>query len=124
MAGSGDVRLGTALSSEREKATRAVLGLGTVAIVLVVALLAAYVGRKYVQRQRFMRQIRVDRITPEELSRKLAAGEPIAIVDLRHRVDFETDPRTLPGAIRLAADELDARDAEIPRDRDVVLYCT
>jgi membrane protein DedA with SNARE-associated domain len=116
--------LGYALSSELEKATRAVLGLGTVAIVLVAGLLAAYVGRKYVQRQRFMRQIRGDRITPEELSRRLAAGERIAIVDLRHRVDFETDPRTLPGAIRVAVDELDARDAEIPRDRDVVLYCT
>ena len=118
------VALGYVFSSELEKATRAVLGLGTVAILIVAGLLASYVGWKYAQRQRFLREIRVDRITPEELSRKLAAGEPIAIVDLRHPVDFEADPRTLPGAIRLGADELDARDSEIPRDRDVVLYCT
>src|SRR5262245_41188935 len=111
-----------AFSSELERVTRAVLSLGTAAVGVVAALLAAYVGWKYVQRQRFLRQIRIDRITPEELSRKLAAGEPVAIVDLRHRIDFEADPRTLPGAIRLGADELDTRHAEIPRDRDVVLY--
>jgi membrane protein DedA with SNARE-associated domain len=116
--------LGYVFSSELERATRAVAGLGAAAVVLVVAVLAAYVGWKYVQRQRFLHQIRIDRITPDELSRKLAAGEPIAIVDLRHPVDFEADPRTLPGAIRLGADELDARHGEIPRDRDVVVYCT
>jgi membrane protein DedA with SNARE-associated domain len=116
--------VGYAFSTELEKATRAVLSLGTAAIVLFAGLLAAYVGAKFVQRQRFLHQIRIDRITAEELERKLTAGEPIAIVDLRHRVDFDADPRTLPGAIRLGADELDVRHGEIPRDRDVVLYCT
>ena len=66
----------------------------------------------------------MDRITPEELRLKLEAGEPIAIVDLRHPLDFETDPRTLPGALRFDAPDLAKRHHEIPRDPDVVLYCT
>ena len=116
--------LGFAFSSEIERATVAILHLGTAAVVILGSLFVAYLVGKYVQRQRFLRQLRIDRITPEELRRRLDAGERVAIVDLRHRVDFDADPRTLPGALRFAADELEARHQEIPRDREVVLYCT
>jgi rhodanese-related sulfurtransferase len=91
---------------------------------IVAALIAAWLIWKYVQRWRFIRGLRMDRITPEELRRTLEAGEPIAVVDLRHQLDFEADPRTLPGALRFDAPELAHRHGEIPRDRDVVLYCT
>ena len=56
----------------------------------------------------------MDRITPEELRGKLEAGEPIAIVDLRHRLEFEADPRTLPGALRFDMSDLAQRQ---PRSR-------
>jgi membrane protein DedA with SNARE-associated domain len=107
---------------ERALATTRQLGL-TLAGALVV-LLALWVIWKYAQRRRFIREIRMERIGPEELRRKLEAGEPVAIVDLRHPLDFETEPRTLPGALRLEARELEERHTEIPRDREVVLYCT
>jgi len=45
-------------------------------------------------------------------------------VDLRGAADFETDPSVIPGAVRVLPSELDARHEEIPRDRDIVLYCT
>jgi rhodanese-related sulfurtransferase len=34
------------------------------------------------------------------------------------------DPFTLPGALHFSPDSLAARHLEIPRDRDVVLFCT
>jgi rhodanese-related sulfurtransferase len=92
--------------------------------VLSLRLIAPCLLFKYVQRRRFIRDLHMDRISPEELRRKIAAGEPIAIVDLRHPLDFDADPRTLPGAVRLDTNELERRHAEIPRDREVVLYCT
>jgi rhodanese-related sulfurtransferase len=46
------------------------------------------------------------------------------VVDLRHRVDFETEPSIIPGALHLTTEELEARHREIPRDREIVLYCT
>jgi rhodanese-related sulfurtransferase len=64
------------------------------------------------------------RITPEELKQKLDAQEQVAIVDLRHALDFLPEPYTIPGAIRIPMDKLGDRIQEIPRDRDVVLYCT
>jgi rhodanese-related sulfurtransferase len=35
-----------------------------------------------------------------------------------------TDPFTLPGARHFSPDALAARHNEIPRDRDIVLFCT
>jgi len=46
------------------------------------------------------------------------------IVDLRHPLDYLPDPRVLPGAVRIGPTELAARADRIPRDRDVILYCT
>ncbi len=63
-------------------------------------------------------------IAPEELKRALEAGEPLAVIDLRHPLDFLPDPRVIPGAIRISPEEIATRHQEIPRDRDVVLYCT
>jgi len=30
----------------------------------------------------------------------------------------------IPGALHLMIEELEARQQEVPRDRDIVLYCT
>jgi membrane protein DedA with SNARE-associated domain len=116
--------LGYAFSGQIETALEAVRRLGVTVAGGIAVLAAAWLFWKYVQRRRFIRDIHMERISPDELRRKLEAGEPIAIVDLRHRLEFEADPRTLPGALRMDAAELAARHEEIPRDRDVVLYCT
>ena len=76
------------------------------------------------QRQRFLRKLRIARITPEELMRKLNAGEKVMIVDLRNPLDVQTSGSKLPGALLMAPGELEERHAEIPRDRDIILYCT
>ena len=86
--------------------------------------LAAYVLWKFIQRQRFIRRLRVARITPKELMDKLTAKESIAIVDLRQPMDIEAFPQMIPGALRIALEEIEERHGEIPRDRDVVLYCS
>ncbi len=86
--------------------------------------LAAYVLWKFIQRRRFLRRLRIARITPKELMDKLTAGETISIVDLRQPIDIEAFPQMIPGALRIAMEEIEDRHGEIPRDRDVVLYCS
>jgi len=93
-------------------------------VAVVVGSLAAYVLWKFIQRQRFLRRLRIARITPKELMDKLTAGENISIVDLRQPIDIEAFPQMIPGAIRIAMEEIEDRHGEIPRDRDVVLYCS
>jgi membrane protein DedA with SNARE-associated domain len=95
-----------------------------VLLALLVLLPSAYIVFKHRQRQRFIRENWIERITPEELMQQIQAGELSTIVDLRHPLDFLPDPRTLPNAIRILPDELDQKSQELPRDREVVLYCT
>jgi len=85
---------------------------------------AAYLAWKYAQRQRFLRQIRLDRITPEELQRRLGAGEPLTIVDLRSAADFGAVRETLPGAVRGTPETVDEDLHRFSPDREVVLFCT
>ena len=95
--------------------------------VVVAAGLAAYVGWKYLQRRRFFGELRAARITPDDLKAMLDAGEPVVIVDLRHHLDLEQGAGVIPGALRIEigeTGELDSRAAELPVDRDVVLYCS
>src|SRR5260370_458257 len=46
------------------------------------------------------------------------------IVDLRPPLEYLPDPRVLPGALRIGPNELRQHSEIIPRDRDVILYCT
>lgn len=118
------VGLGYVFSDQLERVADHALTLGTWLLVLLFGALAGYIGWKYLHRRRFLRELRVARITPEELKRKLDAGEDVVVVDLRHSYDFEAEPGTIPGAYRMEASELDEMSEQIPRDRDVVLYCT
>ncbi len=64
------------------------------------------------------------RIIPTELKQKLDMHEAVTIVDLRHSLDFLPEPYIIPGAIRIPMENLDKQQSQIPRDREVVLYCT
>jgi membrane protein DedA with SNARE-associated domain/rhodanese-related sulfurtransferase len=90
---------------------------------LVLGILGFFMGRVY-RRRMVLKKLVAARLEPEELKRQLDAGEPVYIVDLRHPLELLPDPFTLPGALHFSPDALAARHHEIPRDRDVVLYCT
>jgi membrane protein DedA with SNARE-associated domain len=94
---------------------------------LLALLLFALIGNvayKFYHRQKFIQSLRVVRMSPTELKAAMDRGEQPFIVDLRHELEFLVDPRTVPTAVRIGPAELPSRGAEIPRDRDIVLYCT
>lgn len=117
--------IGYAFSDALDIVARWVARLGSYALLLAGAALAAYVGIKYAQRRRIFRELRMARITPEELRRRLDAGDgDLVVIDTRSMLDVQRVPYVIPGAIRIDADEVDRRHAEMPRDREIVLYCT
>jgi hypothetical protein len=87
-------------------------------------LVVANVGVKYMQKRKFVRELYKARITPKDLLELLDSGQPAVILDLRHPLDSVTDPRTLPGAIRVLPDDVTSRASDLPRDREIILYCT
>ena len=95
--------------------------LGAWLAVMVAGILTLWIGWKIYQRRRFLKSLRVARITPEEVLARLAE---LVIVDLRAQAEVEWDGMKLPGALWFDRGNLEARASEIARDRDVVLYCT
>jgi membrane protein DedA with SNARE-associated domain/rhodanese-related sulfurtransferase len=90
---------------------------------LILGILGFLAGRIY-RREMSLKKLAAARLDPEELKKQLDAGEPVYIVDLRHPLELLPEPFTLPGARHFSPESLAMRHLEIPRDRDIVLYCT
>ena len=116
--------LGYVFSGELDWVAEHLASLGGWLLVLLLGALASYIGYKFAARQRFLRELRISRITVDELKEKIDAGEELVIVDLRHSMDFEAEPETIPGAFRMDSKELEEKNDRLPRDREVILYCT
>jgi membrane protein DedA with SNARE-associated domain len=89
---------------------------------IVAGLFAAWILWKFIQRRRFLHQLRVARITPAELRSRMDTGEDLFIVDLRNKVG--TDAISIPGAVRLSSDELSTNPSQIPQGREIILVCS
>jgi membrane protein DedA with SNARE-associated domain len=114
---------GYLFSKELDRALDYAASMGNTLFLLVVGALSIYILRKYSLRRRFLRQLFVTRVTPEELKQKLDSGDDIMIIDVRHSLDFEADPYIIPGALRIPSEQLEGYP-EVPKDREVVVYCT
>jgi membrane protein DedA with SNARE-associated domain/rhodanese-related sulfurtransferase len=90
---------------------------------LVLGIVGFFLVRVY-RRRVVLKELVAARLEPVDLKRQLDAGEPVFIVDLRHPLELLPEPFKLPGAQHFSPDALTARHHEIPRDRDIVLYCT
>ncbi len=91
--------------------------------ILVLSIVVFFLMRIY-RRRVVLRKLVASRLEPVDLKRQLDAGEAVFIVDLRHPLELLPEPYKLPGAQHFSPDALAARNHEIPRDRNVVLYCT
>jgi type III secretory pathway component EscU len=98
--------------------------LGRILFAFVAVCLVVYVVVKWIQRRLFLRSLRIARIGQEELKRQLDSGEPVVIIDLRSELDVAAVPFMIPRSLRIALEELERRHQEIPRDRDIILYCS
>ena len=120
---------GYLLGKDLDRAAAYAARLGALWIFFVFAALAIYVSRKLVRWHRFVREFQMARITPDELKKKLDAGEQIMIVDLHGRRVGPRGHQSIPGAVcidphRLGQQDNPKKQTPIPRDREVVLYCT
>ena len=114
--------VGYLFSDQLEDAVAYAARMGSTFIALAAFAFAAWISWKYVQRRRFLKSINVARISAEELRATLSSGSDVMIVDVRSRI--AGDDELIPGALRIPTEDLPVRHHEIPRDRDVVLFCT
>ena len=103
---------------------RGALRYGSSILGVALGLFSLWLLFKLFQRERVRRKLHVDRIRPAELRALLAKASPPLVLDLRYRRELVEDPHTLPGALHVSPSELPRRHGEIPRDRELVLYCS
>jgi membrane protein DedA with SNARE-associated domain len=115
---------GALFHSALDKALAVLERMGALALLLTAAAAAAYVVWRFVLRRRFIRDLRMARISVADLTAALAGSTPPLIVDVRTRGAVWLDSRRIPGALRMSFDEVEERLAELPRGRDLILYCT
>lgn len=114
--------LGYVFSDQLESVLAYASNMGSTFLALAAAAFLLWICAKFIQRRRFLRQLDGARIAPEELRDRLNAGEKLFVVDLRG--GLEERATTIPGAVRISPDDLASRHHEIPRDRDIILFCS
>ncbi len=98
--------------------------MGVYALAAIAAALGLFIAFKWWERRRFFAVLRMARIPVEDLYRLIEAGHEPVVVDVRSTQERRADPRRIPGAMAADLDNLDAKLAALPPDRDIIVYCT
>jgi membrane protein DedA with SNARE-associated domain/rhodanese-related sulfurtransferase len=98
--------------------------LASIAGTVIASALVAYIAWKFWQRRRFYHALRMARISVSELYELIETGAAPVIVDVRSVTARALDPRQVPGAIPITLQDVALQLQQLPRDREIVLYCT
>ena len=115
--------LGLLFHGQIDRLMERLADLGGYATLLLAVLLALYVAYRVWDRWRFLRTLRMARVSVDELYDMMNRGEDPIVLDVRSRTHRTLDGRSIPGALAVDLDDLDSTLAQIPRDREVVVYC-
>jgi membrane protein DedA with SNARE-associated domain len=94
--------------------------------VLLVAAVIAYIGYRVMKFMEYRSYDIVPRVQVEELAGRIAAGESdkIQIVDVRSHGYYDAGAERIYGSIRIEPNNLDEEIKNLPKDKDIYLYCT
>ena len=62
-------------------------------------------------------------ITSSELGDLMRAKKDVAILDVRRQSDFDADKEMIPGAIRRDPEKVTEWRQELPKDKEIIIYC-
>jgi membrane protein DedA with SNARE-associated domain/rhodanese-related sulfurtransferase len=116
--------IGIVFNAQIERALAWFESTGTYAFGIVMVLLAVYVGYKWWERRAFYAALRMARIGVDELYRLMDEGADPVVVDVRTTTARTVEPRQIPGSLHVPLEAFDLHVGDLPRDRDIVLYCT
>jgi membrane protein DedA with SNARE-associated domain/rhodanese-related sulfurtransferase len=96
--------------------------LGKWGLVSIAALFGLFILTKWWQRRRFYKQLRMARVSVEELNAMLERGERPTILDVRSQASQEQDGR-IPGARAVSNEMQDHEFTDLVPDGEVIVYC-
>ncbi|HEY2145437.1 MAG TPA: DedA family protein/thiosulfate sulfurtransferase GlpE, partial [Steroidobacteraceae bacterium] len=98
--------------------------IGSIVFLLASIVIGAYVAYKWWERKRFYKTLRMARISVPELYALIQQGAQPMIIDVRSPTARALEPYWIPGALHISVPEADRHLEGLPRDRDIILYCT
>lgn len=113
--------LGSLFSSAIDELLNVLMQMGKWGSILIVLGLTAFIASKWWQRYRFMKSLRMAKISVAELDQMLKDGLTPAIIDVRP-IHLQADG-IIPGAITMSADTVDTVLIDAPLDGEIILYC-
>ena len=92
----------------------------------LAAAVVVYLGYRIAQFAKYRRYNVVPRVQVEELARRIADGDgdKILIVDVRSHGYYDVGAERIYGSIRIEPNNLDEEIKNLPKDKDIYLYCT
>ena len=115
---------GVLLRPQIERLLPQLAALGSAAIAVLLVLLALCIAYKWWERYRFNKALEMARITVEELNESMRSGAAPVVLDVRSATAQSLQLQRIPGALQVPLQEVGAQLASLPRDRDIILYCT
>jgi membrane protein DedA with SNARE-associated domain/rhodanese-related sulfurtransferase len=115
---------GALLRRQIEQLLPHVAALGGVAVAVILGLLVCYIAYKWWQRWRFYNALNIARISVDELYQHMKSGAAPVVLDVRSLTAQSMEQRRIPGALHLPVQQVSAQMDQLPRDRDIILYCT
>jgi membrane protein DedA with SNARE-associated domain/rhodanese-related sulfurtransferase len=96
--------------------------LGKYGLMLIIAAFAIWILVKWWRRYLFVKQLRMDRVSVDELKQMLEEHKVQALVDVRSTLTQAATGR-IPGALAIDMQKIEDSFKGVPIDGEVVLYC-
>jgi len=114
---------GMLLHRQLDSASRVLDAFGHEALATTIVLAAMCIAWLWWKRTQTAHKRKVRRITMDELNTLIDRGEMPVVVDVRGSATRRIDRRRIPGAIALELEAIENGRAQLPREREIVLYC-
>jgi membrane protein DedA with SNARE-associated domain/rhodanese-related sulfurtransferase len=96
--------------------------LGEYGVMLIIAAFAVWIVVKWWRRYLFIKQLRMDRVSVDELKQLLTEKKVQALVDVRSALTQAATGR-IPGALAIDMQKLEDSFKGVPTEGEVILYC-
>jgi len=96
----------------------------TLILVAIGIAMACVMVLQSVKRGRNRSQLKQHSLSAEQLESMMASGQKVYLFDVRQPLDLLAYPELIPGATRISPDEVLRTPSLLPRDEDIVVYCT
>jgi membrane protein DedA with SNARE-associated domain len=99
-------------------------GVQRMLLLLLAAMLGFYIIFRIGYRYYLTKRRSIPRIHVDELQEKIASDNGIVVIDLRNSLEYSDSTQMLPGAHRIAPSDFEMIIDSLPKDKEIVLYCT